>query len=214
MSRGTGLLEASDLNDDAIMTKTRAFQKGGLLQFRFEGEDGQKITSEWFHPDDKQKAIMRWLEVIKEQVVAHANAKVEETKARIRREKAEQNAEAEAANAQALGLIVPAGTVPYQPAAGGRDAPPVMDAAMTTASSAAAYGIPSNPAARALTPIALAQQQLALAQANLEQKTAEYHQARHLVMQWDAMLKAMQALELPQQPGVIQVTKSLRDGEV
>lgn len=68
------MLEASDLNDGAILQATRQETGGpnGSLRFKIKLEDGHEVRSEWIAPDQARKAIIQWCETIRQTAVQRA----------------------------------------------------------------------------------------------------------------------------------------------
>lgn len=67
-------LEASDLSDGAILESTQQFQNGnGQVQFKITLPSGRELESEWLSPDMKKKAMVSWLDVVKDQAILDAD---------------------------------------------------------------------------------------------------------------------------------------------
>lgn len=67
-------LEASDLSDGAILESTQQFQNGnGQVQFKITLPSGRELESEWLSPDMKKKAMVQWLDVVKDQAILDAD---------------------------------------------------------------------------------------------------------------------------------------------
>jgi hypothetical protein len=60
-------LEGSDINDGDILTATKqATDTSGKMQFSIILPLGKKLTSEWFPQEDGRKAIMAWVEAVRQ----------------------------------------------------------------------------------------------------------------------------------------------------
>lgn len=76
-------LEAADLNDGTILQQTKQTTDArGNIQFSIELPSGRTLKSEYISKDNARKALVAWLEVVKQQAVADSN---EERLARARK---------------------------------------------------------------------------------------------------------------------------------
>jgi hypothetical protein len=67
-------LESSDLSDGSILESTQQFQNGnGQVQFKIVLPSGRELESEWLQPDMKKKAMVAWLDVVKQQAMEDAD---------------------------------------------------------------------------------------------------------------------------------------------
>jgi len=79
-------LEASDLNDGAILQQTRQItDERGNIQFAIKLPSGRDLKSEFMRKEDARAGIKKWLEVVKEQAVADSDAERLERAAKARR---------------------------------------------------------------------------------------------------------------------------------
>lgn len=79
-------LEASDLNDGTILQQTRQItDERGNIQFAIKLPSGRDLKSEFMRKEDARQGIKKWLEVVKEQAVADADAERLERAAKSRR---------------------------------------------------------------------------------------------------------------------------------
>ena len=68
-------LEASDVNDGAILQQTRQETAGnGAVRFSIDMPDGTPLQSEWISPEHRSKALMAWCETVRGQVASRAQA--------------------------------------------------------------------------------------------------------------------------------------------
>lgn len=100
MRQGSAGLETSDISDKDVLYKTRQGKNDqGHIQFRYTMDDGHIIKSEWLNPDNARGSLIKWCDVVRSAMVAHA----EEVAAAKRAAKKEQSEE------QVAKLILPAG---------------------------------------------------------------------------------------------------------
>jgi hypothetical protein len=87
-------VESADLNDSDILTQTTQKTDGNSnVQFFYTLPSGRKINSEWVSPDNRKKALLSWVEVIRTSIVDDVK--------KTRREKIE------AAQAAAPKIVIP-----------------------------------------------------------------------------------------------------------
>lgn len=197
---GSGQLETSDMNDGDILAKTTQVPCKGGHQFKFILPDGHPIISECVNAENKARALHLWVDVVKSSAVARVRAEREELAAKIRREKAD--AEAEERDRQAL--IVPEGTsAPSSVAASPvtRFVPSVIGAELVPSSA------PSSPG----DPVAMARGELVRAALEVQQLQPQLAAAQQRVAQWQAVLNALQAVELPKESAVILPGSNIAD---
>lgn len=93
-------LEQSDLSDGAILESTQQFQNGnGQVQFKITLPSGRELESEWLSPDMKKKAMVQWLDVVKDQAILDADqarAEAREVAMKLRREPQSTSQESQA----------------------------------------------------------------------------------------------------------------------
>lgn len=96
---GRAGLEASDVNDQDILTKTRQLRnKQDHIQFKYVCDDGHIIQSEWMSSDNARRGLMAWCDTVRRVLVDRAEAL-----AREKRQKAQE------ANEEVSKLILPEG---------------------------------------------------------------------------------------------------------
>lgn len=99
-------LEVSDLNDGNILNATeQKTSENGAIQFSVVLPSGHRIESEWIPQEQRKKALMLWLDAVKQAVVNDA--------ARMRRQKIEEAraVSLESALPENGPAVVPAGTI-------------------------------------------------------------------------------------------------------
>jgi hypothetical protein len=76
------MLEAGDINDSDIITKTvqRSLPPHGFAQFIYSLPSGRKICSEAIPPDHMKQALRAWTQVVRDSILADAD---EERKQKI-----------------------------------------------------------------------------------------------------------------------------------
>lgn len=196
-----GQVETSDMNDGDILAKTTQIPCGkGGSQFKYILPDGHPITSECVSQEQKKQALHAWVDAVKGAAVARVKSEREELAARIRRQKADAAAANEAQNAEAMGLIVPAGTAaasqtPVQQTNSG--AAPSVELVRQT-------GAPSS-----TDPVAMAKAELVRAAMEVQELQPRLVAAQQRVAQWQAVLGALQAVELPKESAVISLDNRL-----
>lgn len=213
MSRDGGL-EASDMNDGDILAKTTQINcpKGGT-KFKYVLADGHEITSECVSEDNKRKALHGWVDAVKSAAVSRARAEREEQLARARRNKADSLKEdpKERAKAEAMGLIVPAGTggTVRESAETISTIPGAVSQRTNVAGSESVSGsvVPSDP-------VAMAKSQLVQATLEVQELAPKLQSAKMRQAQWKAVLEVLQATELPQEPKVISLDTKFTDLEI
>lgn len=69
------MLEAGDINDNAILSNTtQRTDARGLIQLRVTLPSGRLLCSEWIAQDNKKIALRKWVEVVRAETVEDANA--------------------------------------------------------------------------------------------------------------------------------------------
>jgi hypothetical protein len=94
------MLEAGDINDNQILNATvQRTDARGLTQLRVNLPSGRLLCSEWITEDNKKPALRKWVEVVREQIVADATAQ--------RRAKAQQSTPASTGTAPSSASSTP-----------------------------------------------------------------------------------------------------------
>lgn len=74
-------LEASDISDSGILDNTKQYQNGnGQIQFKITLPSGREIESEWLNPEQKKKAMVAWLDVVKDQALQDSDTARQEAR--------------------------------------------------------------------------------------------------------------------------------------
>lgn len=205
-------VERSDFNDGDILAKTTQVPCKGGHQFKYVYDDGHPITSECINPEQKRAALHIWIDVVKNTAVARAQEARDEGLARARRQKADmlrENPE-ERAKAEAMGLIVPAGTRTEEtPDFDSPDAVASTPTARQRQTSIAAQPAESVRAqgSNSSDPVAMAKAQLVAATLDVQELSPKLEDAARRVKQWQAVLQALQGVELPKESAVIEQGK-------
>lgn len=81
------MIETSDINDNWILERTRQKQTGDMLQWSIDLPSGRELTAAPFRTEERGKAIMVWLDTVRQEAAADARAEAEEKAAKARRNK-------------------------------------------------------------------------------------------------------------------------------
>lgn len=200
-----GGLDTSDMNDGDILANTTQVTCKGGHQFKYILPDGHEIKSECVPQEKKKEALHAWVDAVKNAAVQRDRETRQETAARARRARIEREEQ------EARQLIVPAGT-------GGESTPPAIADPALPFSTEPFYNrtvhSPSVPSAlpySATDPVSMAKAELVRASLEVQELAPKLAAAQARVKQWQAVLGALNAVELPRESAVIDGVTKLSD---
>ena len=203
------MIEKSDFNDGDILAKTKQLPCKGGVSFKYTLPDGHPITSDCIPQDRKREMLHKWIDVVKDAAIARARDEQAESAARARRRKGDVRSNpAERAKAEAMGLIVPEGTGAEESTTDSQ--PSILEADFvpsptTRPQSAGLNAVPTDP-------VGMAKHQLVAASLEVQELQPRLQSALQRVAQWQAVLTALQGVELPKESTVIDTnTQLVRD---
>lgn len=65
------MIERNDINDSEVLSKsTMDKDDKGNIKFKYVLPSGKPLSSEWIRPDDRKRAMMLWVDVVKDNIIA------------------------------------------------------------------------------------------------------------------------------------------------